>query len=226
MSLILDALKKSDAERSRHRAPEAAAALRPVGESNANRWWILVAVLLVINTIAVLWLVPRPDPTAALVPTEAQPAEPEIVAANPQPVVTAPAIQDTPPAATRSTRVERLSAQVAEQGTAPASEVGRSIESTDERPETQTATGETTAPQRLVEYPTYATYALETGKNFGALAVSLHVYDADPGRRFAFVDGQRVTEGARVTSNLSLVDFTPVGVVFLDGRNRFIVRVD
>ncbi len=226
MSLILDALKKSDAERSRHRAPEAAAALRPVGESNANRWWILVAVLLVINTIAVLWLVTRPEPTAATMPAPTQLTEPRATVADPQPMTAAPATQITAPVTTRAAKVERLSEQVAIQDAAPASEVGGSVEPIDEPRDAASTAASSSTPQRLVEYPTYATYALETGKNFGALAVSLHVYDADPGRRFAFVDGQRVTEGARVTSNLSLVEITPEGVVFQDGRNRFIVRVD
>ncbi|MEL6366337.1 MAG: general secretion pathway protein GspB [Pseudomonadota bacterium] len=224
MSLILDALKKSDAERSRHRAPEAAAALRPVGESNASRWWILVAVLLVINTIAVLWLVTRPESTAAIVPAPTQLVEPRVTAADPQPTTAAPATEISPPVASRTSKVERLSEQVAKQDTA--SEIGRSIEPIDEGRGPASTAAPASTPQRLVEYPTYATYGLETGKNFGTLAVSLHVYDADPGRRFAFVDGQRVTEGARVTSNLSLVEITPEGVVFQDGRNRFIVRVD
>lgn len=216
MSLILDALKKSDAERSRGRAPEAAAVLTPVHERNGRQWWPFVVALLALNVVGLAWLflrsTPQPTPVTQPAATAAQPAP----VSSPTPS-TAPVFESRPAESTRSTSVERLSDQVAlSEPVARESETGPAVESIVERPSEPVLEG----------LPTYADFKASTGKDFGSLNISLHVYDPDSNRRFAFVDGRKVTQGATLASDLAVAQIVPEGVVLEHRGERFLLPRD
>ncbi|MEL7022411.1 MAG: general secretion pathway protein GspB [Pseudomonadota bacterium] len=220
MSLILDALKKSDAERSRRRAPEAAAGLTPVADRGSRRWGIPVAILLIINAIGIGWLVGRSmNETTPVVNSQPNPVDttagvPAADTVRPTPLREYPA---------RNTRIERLSDQtVSAERSESASEPTRAVE-----PIEVNNTPVADAPPVIVETEqTYANYSAQTGNSFGDLSISLHVYDPDPRRRFAFVDGRKVIEGDRLANNLRVAEITPAGVVFGHAGNRFLVPRD
>lgn len=220
MSLILDALKKSDAERSRRRAPEAAAALTPVRDRSARRWWIPIAILLAINALGVAWLVGRSMSEPAPV------SMPEATAPESTRLARAPAATPSPPQQTtpvRDSRIERLSDQTSRtQPDSSASDTAPVVEST----EASVAQTPTSGPVIFENEQTYADYVAQTGNSFGDLSISLHVYDPQPGRRFAFVDGRKVTEGDRLANDLMVAEITPAGIVFVFASDRFLVRRD
>lgn len=217
MSLILDALKKSDAERSRGRAPEAAAVLAPVRERNGRQWWPLVVALLALNVAGLAWLFLRsaPQPVPVTQPAATTTAQPAPVL-SPAPSTT-PVFESRPAESPRSTSVERLSDQVAvSEPVVRESESVSAVEDITERPTEPVSDG----------LPTYADFKASTGKDFGSLNISLHVYDPDSNRRFAFVDGRKVTQGAALASDLAVAQIVPEGVVLEHRGQRFLLPRD
>ena len=55
------------------------------------------------------------------------------------------------------------------------------------------------------------------------LKVSMHVYDADPARRFAIIDGRRVAEGDVLGRELWLVEIRREGSVLRYRDERFLL---
>lgn len=91
MSLILDALKRSEQERRRERGPDLQSIHQPAAAAQApvqRGWWMLAAALLLLNAAALGWWwwrdAAEPVPVAAIAPERAAPevaVEPEPVAA-------------------------------------------------------------------------------------------------------------------------------------------------
>jgi general secretion pathway protein B len=56
------------------------------------------------------------------------------------------------------------------------------------------------------------------------MKLSMHVYDPDPARRFAIIDGQRVTEGSQLGS-ATVVEIRHDGVLLdVSGRRVLLPR--
>jgi len=109
MSLILDALKKSETERQQQATPGIADVPTAQPQPSSSRWLPIVIVLLAVNFGAVLFLLLRPDsPTEPATTMSVAPAAPEAQAAAANassnqsianPVDSAPAATATPAAA-------------------------------------------------------------------------------------------------------------------------------
>lgn len=183
MSLILEALRKSEAERRRGVAPDVAMELppTPVARDRAMPPWL--PPLLVAGALAILatfwWSRRTPDAPAR--------------AASPQVDQTA---QDTPPA---PIVVARTRPQPVAPPPAPAAPVAS--------PPAPTATIEPQqAPAPLQTPPLPATPAPAAPRDAIAsiddtalppVKLSMHMWDASPARRFVILDGQRMAEGDR-----------------------------
>jgi general secretion pathway protein B len=65
---------------------------------------------------------------------------------------------------------------------------------------------------------------LDAGTRSGlpAMKLSMHVFNSDPARRFAIIDGQRVTEGSRLGS-ATVVEIRRDGVVLEVGGTRVLL---
>jgi general secretion pathway protein B len=65
---------------------------------------------------------------------------------------------------------------------------------------------------------------LDTGtrSSLPALKLSMHVFNNEPARRFAIIDGQRVTEGAQLGS-ATVVEIRRDGVVLDVGGRRVLI---
>jgi general secretion pathway protein B len=226
MSLILEALRKSEAERQRAQAPGLHAPA-PVHRPPTARpgWGPWVAVLIGAALLAGTWWVNRPapppvTPTVAAAPpprtepaTASAPAEPALVEPPPAPVVPAPQPVPDPPA-DLGEPVEPPPAPVvvAPEPVAPPP------------PEPEPAPAEAPAPPTAEALPTLASLAPAERAALPPLKVSMFVWSQEPARRFAIVDGNRVGEGALLAGG-TVAEIRPDGVVLeLQGRRLLLAR--
>ena len=231
MSLILDALRKSEAERRRGQAPSLYADAPAPTSALRPAWlpWLPVAggIVLLVG-VAVYFtrdgdapvtkeelvqesdeslVSPSPAPAES---TEAQAAavvEPPISAnappLSPPPPATGPAHAG---AAARPTGVDALvppprnpaaAAVDAAANAAPAARVGAGPPGA---PLVAAPANEAVAD----DVPPVAVLDPTTRGSLPPMKLSMHVYNPDPTRRFAIIDGQRVTEGAQLGSAIVL----------------------
>lgn len=203
MSLILEALRKSEAERRRDSAPgidlelppPAAAAMR-----SAPRWpWPVLAGTLVLALLA-LWVgLHRTAPVDAATGTVATPAAaPAGPAMADMPRVVPRATASAPSAATTAAPTAMRPGALRDASPAPAAPPAAI-------PAPPTMPRATAAPA-ADEVPDIAATALPPVK------LSMHMWDADPARRFVILDGQRMAEGDR-SGGLTVVAIDRRGVV-------------
>ncbi|MEL7536330.1 MAG: general secretion pathway protein GspB [Pseudomonadota bacterium] len=189
MSLILDALKKSDNERKTRIAPDMAdvPSARSAARAPVWLWWFIgllvinLGVLLVVLTrgdsetasaATTLAAAPNVDQPALLAPPpEKQPVEPLASATVPsRPVPT-----EAPPA--RTTPQPRPSVRETPPAAAPAPEV-------------------TYVQEPVIdELPLFDVLRGEGRLQLDDLDLSLHVYNAVASQRFVFINGRRYNEG-------------------------------
>ena len=190
MSLILDALRKSEAERRRGQLPALTlerppAASRP---SPARAWWLALPVGVALAAIAI-WLIrpagddPQPEtarPTTAAQTTDARPAE-----AVDDPVAPAP-----PP--------EAEPAPIAPP------------------PAAATDIASATSPQPILEL---TDLTADERRALPPLKLSMHLWSEDPARRFVILDGHRLGEGDRA-GDAVVERIEPTGVILAAGGRR------
>ena len=208
MSLILEALRKSEAERRRGQAPGLHAELPP---SHAMRpaalpawaWWLLACMLL----LAAAWLL------RGLLPLQATPASPMPGAGATTAATTTPADS----VATQPRFRPPPSAAIPAKVPTPAAPPRAAATATNTAPPSATTSqAVATAPAPAVPIPaspappappsTIATGALlqlsdlsaEERKSLPPLKLSMHLWNPDPAQRFVILDGNRVGEGDRV----------------------------
>lgn len=229
MSLILEALRKSEAERQRDGTPNVAMELPPVParrDGTTPAWvWPTLAVV-VVGAILAGWLGMRagkrdhastvaaasapatqtpasqastpvpPAVTPAPAPHVAAAPAPAVVPAPPPPTVTAPqppqpaalpqAAAAVPPPVAAPPRLPPPAALPSPPPPAPA----------------RTAA----APAEAEDAPPIASTGLP------AVKLSMHMWDADPGKRFVIIDGQRMGEGDR-SGGLAVIAIRRDGVI-------------
>jgi general secretion pathway protein B len=241
MSLILEALRKSEAERRLGSAPDLLTAMPVLRAPAPRRRWPLAmagALLLLLAMLSSLWWWTRNAPTpraATVAPSSQGPAETDANAENgvhrnaPQTSVDAPTTRPAPTVAPRAVESSRVAASIhpvaakITPATAPAS-----VAAEPAQPGTAPAAA-TPAPMPAMPVasvpaaePALLSLAdLSTGERNGlpALKVSMHVYADDPAHRFMIIDGQRVAEGARLADGVILVRIRRDGAE-LDVRGR------
>ena len=225
MSLILEALRRSEAERKRGKAPSLLDAGPPIRARERPLWPIALAGLAVGLLIAagVAWWVQRGAP---LVPVAPMPAS---IPANATPVVAPTAIapttvapETTAPMGIEPTPAPAIDAASA-QATSPtqpleATRASTSLPATMEPPVAPPQPDAAITPTALPRAPTPPTPAplpstvdpllgpapgdlainelpATTRAALPPLRLSMHVFNDDPAQRFAIVDGARVREG-------------------------------
>ena len=184
MSLILEALRRSEAERRRGNTPDVAMELppAPLRTRNAAPAWLWPVVVAAIVVVALAWwLAGRRD--------AAQPATPAIDAAivEPAPVATAPAVvpQASIPAPALTTPAP---APVSE---APARDVVAAPVAAKPQP----------APPPVRELPPPPSIPppapAPAATSMSGVKLSMHMWDASADKRFVILNGQRMGEGDR-----------------------------
>lgn len=205
MSLILDALRKSETERRRGQSPGLftplpAPGLGPARRSSPLPWLVAVGVVAAVASAWWFWpLKPAAVPAKAVVPA---------VAAD---VAPPPVLVPTPPTAPVDKAV-RASRDAAPHDIVVPPPVPATI-----APATP---ADNDVP--LEDLPTLATLDPSERATLPPLKLSMHVWSEAPNARLAIIDGQRVMEGATVGESI-VAEIRRDGVVLEWHGRRFLL---
>lgn len=214
MSFILDALKKSDAERQKRSTPGVADI--PVSRDRRPRqhWLWVVAGLLAVNLVALFVLLLRPDPPPAVAGTS--PVKPTTTAAHREPAAARPFAE----IAAEARRKTEQAPAAATRG--------------EDRPETVGGRAATTEPQPGArgprpgsaavdaEEPADAANTFESLRADGTLSLpdmhlDVHVYSERRDERFVFINTKKYRENETLAEGPIVTRIAPEGVI-LDYR--------
>lgn len=210
MSFILDALKKSEAERQRQAGPALLEMriMRPTRRLSA--WVIVIGVLLAVNVAVLAWLAWRPAsaPATALpqatAPASQVPAATAVQGTTPQSAAaqrTAPA-SAAPPAATAPGAIMAA-------GPAQSAQSAADLDDNPADAEPAVAPAAARGADRASSLHNYA----ELSGQLPELRLDLHVYAANPAERYAFINMRKVREGEVTPEGAAVKEITREGVV-------------
>jgi general secretion pathway protein B len=209
MSFILDALKKSEAERQRQAGP-ALLEMRVVAPRRRwPAWTLVVGVLLVVNVLVLAWFAWRSSATPGGAPLNTTPATATIANRSATPTVSAAAV--APETGAPAAPASELSASAGVMGPQPAPVEGDNP--ADQEPAVSSSPG---TVQPAPEGASLQNYAELNGK-LPELRLDLHVYAATPAERYAFINMHKVREGDITPEGVRVLQITAEGVV-LDYR--------
>lgn len=225
MSLILDALRKSEAERRRGQAPDLFASL-PVPAASRRpdllRFWPWpVFVALVLGAGYVLW----PDHEEAM-PAIAETMQSDAVETDMQYVSPLNSQVAMPPS---TTLVPVVAAAVAPLPVAAQPSTGQPAVMSPAPFPPQTSGAATPVPPAPTydgdgeSLPPITVLAASERAGLPPLKLSMHVWNNEPGKRFVIIDGQRVTEGSTVGSGGIIEEIRRDGVVLNINGHRVLL---
>jgi general secretion pathway protein B len=219
MSLILEALRKSEAERRRGLPPDLHAELPPTPVRHKRAlpgWWWLVPLAAVLGLAAWLVLVNRsPAPIASVPPpartaTRPLPVEPP----TPEPLPARTPMQARPAATVATAPSAAVAPPPApDVGDAPArTAIPAPAPVSAPTPAPPPAPVASIAPVDSGRVLLVGELDAETRNALPPLKLSMHLWNEDPTRRFVILDGQRLGEGDRVgEANIARIE--PDGVL-------------
>ena len=200
MSLILDALKKSEQERQREKAPGLQSIHQPVARrpSKTHRWlWLLGAAILVINIAAlVFWRLQQPVVVDTELPTSSVAPPSNIAKPHPAPppqVENAPAMSEGP-----SAEFAQISPTTNQPAQVPTNSSAQPIHEVGELPD-------------------------EVRNNLPAMTFSFHVYSTNPQQRTIIINNRRMREGEEISAGVQLQEITEDGVIL--GYQQYRVHI-
>ena len=215
MSFILDALKKSEAERQRQAGPTLLSVRITPPRRRLPVWAMVVAVLLAANLIALLWFVLRKPPSRAAATAAALP---------PAAIITAPATTTPSAAAVAPVAAPTAAAAVqpqAPQGAAAATSAAGSVTETEDRnpadytPAVPASAGTVKMERDLQSLPTFN----EMAGSLPPLHLDLQVFSPSVPERYALINMHKVREGDVLPEGPRVIQITRDGVV-LDYRGQ------
>ena len=198
MSLILDALKKSEQQRQREKAPGLQSIHQPIAPravKPARFGWILALIVICNLVLAGFWFWRQ----------QSFAVQPAIAAA---PVVAKPA--ETP--ATPTQKPERGDVSIAP-----------TAEFTQISPQQSAAQPKQTAIEQRIEEVNELPD--DVRNNLPAMTFSFHVYSENPQQRTIIINNRRMREGDEVSAGLHLQQITEDGVVLLFSQHRIHISV-
>lgn len=211
MSLILEALRKAEQERSRQSGPGLHGVQVAAARQGLPLWAVLIGVVLLANLALLGWLVLRPPPAAVVAgapsPVPVAAPLPAVVAVAPSPLPD-PALANTPlPAA-----APELPATAIDATALPPEQLRRPPVA---------AVAPAPAPTPAGERIPSAQDITSGGTRLPALRLSLHVYDRDPALRYVLLNSLQLHEGDVTPEGLRLERITESGVVLVWRGQRF-----
>lgn len=212
MSLILDALRKSEAQRRRGQLPALSLELPPAPPrtSPARAWWIALPIGIALAAIAIWFIRPNDEPT----PAEPTPAP--VLEAS-QPAVAGPS-KDTIAPDAEGDGAAGVGFEQAKDRLRPALVAGRGL-----MPANPTPAAPSPPPEASSEPDARTILALSDltpteRRALPPLKLSMHLWSEDPARRFVILDGHRLAEGDRA-GNAVVERIEPTGVILAaEGR--------
>jgi general secretion pathway protein B len=200
MSLILEALRKSEAERRRGNTPDVAMELppAPLRTRNATPAWLWAVLLATIVVVALAWwLADRRDTVVPGAPTVGA------TAVEPEPEATAPAVVPrTPVDAPATTAPAPVQAPQMPESDVDARRVA-AIPSP-----TPTRTRDVSPEPVIIPPPA----PVPAATSMSGVKLSMHMWDASADKRFVILNGQRMSEGDR-NGNVQVIAIERDGVV-------------
>lgn len=226
MSIILDALRKSDAERQRQSGPGLADAGYRPPPRRRSPWLPLLVIVLAGNLLLGAYLLwrDRPPPEEAPSATGTAPATTR---------VEPPAAPAATPSATRPQQIELLREDAPYQPMADLPALEPEGPGAADTPVTLPIT----PPPAAVE-PAPASAAIREGPPTieqltarGELAlpplhVDIHVYSEVPAERFMFINQRKYTEGSQLSEGPRVEEITPEGAILSQGGQHFLLTRD
>jgi len=218
MSFILDALRKSDAERQRAAAPGLADVRYAPHRSRRNIWLPILVVVLAANMVfmGIQWFGRGSEKPATA---------PEIAASGPSPSgqsETAPA-STASPAPAADIRPLARETEFGEPLMEPEMDRDFPPEPLPE-PLPEPATVATTPPSRILENPDLpsAEQLIGTGGlSIPVLNLDLHVYSEKAANRFVVISSRKYKEGGQLTEGPTVESITRDGVILAYQGQRF-----
>ncbi len=213
MSFILDALKKSDAERQRQNTPSISDVADGGERRSSPRWlWILGALLCVnLLVLAVVLLRPDAEPVAREAVTRVVPAREETIGG---------ADADESSASFSDMDAEAKKRQPA----SPAEETPAASTMNEQAQPTTTAVAPVAPPTTLTRaYPTFNEVRAGGLVHLPDLHLDIHVYSEQPGDRFVFVNMSKYTEFTSLAEGPMVKEIVPEGVILEHLGNEFLL---
>jgi general secretion pathway protein B len=210
MSFILDALKKSEAQRQRADAPALYEMKMAPPRQGVPAWLLVLGALLIIN-IGVLSVVLLRGNHSAAPQTDTNAGGTAAVATPPAPAAA------NPPAASRPA----LAPDVAGAPNSAASAADRA----DDAPAVEPAPPPPAANGlNSGDVPTYDQAASAPGANLPELKLDLHAYATNPAERFVFLNMTKLKEGQSSPAGVRVESITPDGAILSWQGSRFFLQ--
>lgn len=223
MSYILDALKKNEQERDLGQVPGIDAVQEKPHSSQNRRWKFWLVPVLVINLGVLIWLgtgyqrgersapVPVSDVTA---PTPGAVASGSGPVQDPEPErVSAP--EATPPVRQPPPRITPVAPVV------PAQSAATRVAPVSPDTASRQALSVTGDPVASDDIPLWEELAPDLRRSINRPELDVHVYAAQPARRFILVSLQKYREGDRLPDGMQVERILPTGAVFVADGQRF-----
>lgn len=198
MSFILDALKKSEAERQRQDAPGIANIPESGAKKTGSKWIWIISGLLAVNLVVLAGIMLKPDEA-----TESTAVEETTGNISPQAAADSfsEIVREAKRGSAESDRAESVE-------TAPEIPGGPAADSA---PAIQQAPAVTTG------LPTFNDLRAAGTLQLPDMHLDIHVYSGQPADRFVFINMSKYKENATLSEGPSISEITPDGVV-LDYR--------
>jgi general secretion pathway protein B len=211
MSFILDALRKSDAERQRKSTPGFADIPDARDRRQSPRWVWVVGGLLAVNLVVLAVVLFRPDSA----PPAAVPASEQATAANANDGAGADRSFSEFVAEAKRSRPEPV-----RQSAAPPR---RAIDET----EPAATPVERPAAGRISQtYSTFNSLRADGTLQLPDLHLDIHVYSDQPADRFVFINMKKYKENSTLTEGPGVREITPDGVVLEHAGTAFLLPRD
>lgn len=218
MSFILDALKKSEADRQRQSTPGIADVAEARDRNSTPRWLWIVMGLLAVNLVVLAVLLMRPaqepvSPAVAVPPAAtSQPAQ----TAEPMPTTEA-ATREAPSSFSELVSEARQRSPAAERDEPdPVPEAPPVVEPAARQPPAT----QSSAPSTLTQvYPTLNELRASRSVQLPDLHLDIHVYAERASERFVFINMNKYSEYATLAEGPTVSEIVPEGVI-LDYRGR------
>ncbi|HEX7719561.1 MAG TPA: general secretion pathway protein GspB [Woeseiaceae bacterium] len=220
MSFILDALKKSDAERQRKSTPGFADIPVAGDRKRPQRWVWIVGALLAVNLVVLIAVLIRPQERAAEVLTE-----PSVARTDSS--VTTPADRSF------SDYVAEAKKSRPEPARATTAPPRQAVVPSEAAPATTTAPTTTPAAARqspvssiAEDYSTFNSLRADGTLQLPDLHLDIHVYSDQANDRFVFINMKKYKEQATLTEGPAVKEITPNGVILEHAGTAFLLPRD
>ena len=201
MSFILDALKKSEADRLRQDAPGFSAVPDSTSEKSAVHWIWIIVVLIGINIIVLVVMFLRPDRLQDSVASSPAAESPSVLPSNSASADRRSAI------VTETSRTEPATAAMTRDIFNPA------VISAGRRSEPVPGVASVQVPRITESYATFNDLRAQGLLQLPDMHLDIHVYSSKPEDRFVFVNMSKYKESATLDEGPVVKAITPEGVI-------------